>query len=82
MAELNAFHAALGCIGFNPGAQDALNNQGILPMMSLVQLQKDAIKWVCKLLRESVPNPIPMSIIQEQNLGAMRFWAKYLNHTG
>lgn len=76
------FMQLLDALGSTQVHKDALNNQGILPMMSLVQLQKDAIKWVCKLLRESVPNPIPMSIIQEQNLGAMRFWAKYLNHTG
>ena len=44
MAELVAFRAALGRIGFSAAGQDALVAQGFTNMNRLLMFQKDQIK--------------------------------------
>lgn len=75
-ANLAAFRAALGRIGFTPVAQDALNQNGFNGMYNLMIFSKEQIKGVCKVIRENADNPIPISMEQEQFLTAMRHWVK------
>jgi hypothetical protein len=74
--QLLHFREALGRIGFDPDAQDALNQHGFNSMYNLLIYSKDQIKRVCTVLRERPVNPLNISLEQEQFLTAMRFWVK------
>ena len=74
MAAQVAFRAALGRIGFNDDAQLAVVAQGFNTMSLLGLVTGDQIKQVCKLIRESPNNPVPINIVQQQMLLAMRYW--------
>lgn len=82
MAELVAFRASLGCIGFTAAGQDALVAQGFTSMTRLLMFQMDQIKCVCKLLRERERDLIDINMTQEQLLEAMRSWVKTSTHCG
>jgi hypothetical protein len=73
-ASLVAFHAALEHIGFNPAAQAAVTDQGFTNVALLGLVTADQIKQVCKLIRESPINPIPINMMQQQMLLALRYW--------
>jgi hypothetical protein len=76
IAQLASFRAALGRIGFNQVAQDALNQHGFNGMYSLLIYSKEQIKTVCKVLRERTVDPLNVSLEQEQFPTAMRNWVK------
>lgn len=82
MAELVAFCASLGRIGFTAAGQDALVAQGFTSMPRLLMFQKDQIKRVCKLLREWERDPIDINMVQEQLLEAMCNWVKTRTRCG
>jgi hypothetical protein len=82
MAELVAFRASLGRIGFTVAGQDALVAQGFTSMTRLLMFQTDQIKRICKLLRERDRDPIDINITQEQLLEAMRSWVKTRTRCG
>jgi hypothetical protein len=69
-----AFRAALGRIRFNKAAQLAVVTQGFTNIALLGLVTSDQIKQVCKLTRENAGNPVPINIIQQQLLLAMRHW--------
>jgi hypothetical protein len=48
MAELEAFRATLGRVGFTQAAQEAIVNQGVMSFHDLLMFQKDQIKRICK----------------------------------
>jgi hypothetical protein len=75
-AQLVAFRAALGRIGFTIPVQDALNEHRFTGMYSMMIYSKDQIKRVCTVIRECPVNPLHISIEQEQFLTAMRHWVK------
>jgi hypothetical protein len=75
-AELVAFRAALGRLGFNNQQQDAINAQGLISMQSLLFYQKDQIKRICKVIREHAENPLNINVMQEQWLETMRYWVR------
>jgi hypothetical protein len=74
MAAQVAFRAALGWIGFNEAAQIAVVAQGFTNIALLGLVTSDQVKQVCKLIREHVANPVPINIIQQQLLLAIRHW--------
>jgi hypothetical protein len=74
--QLVLFNEALGCIGFDPDAQDALNQHGFNSMYNLLIYSKEQIKRVYTVLRERPANPLNKSLEQEQFLTAMRVWVK------
>jgi hypothetical protein len=74
--QLVLFNEALGCIGFDPDAQDALTQHGFNSMYNLLIYSKEQIKRVYTVLRERPANPLNKSLEQEQFLTAMRVWVK------
>jgi hypothetical protein len=74
--QLVLFNEALGCIGFDPDAQDALNQHGFNSMYNLLIYSKEQIKRVYTVLRERPANPLNKCLEQEQFLTAMRVWVK------
>jgi hypothetical protein len=75
-AQLVAFRAALGRIGFTVPVQDALNEHGFTGMYGMMIYSKEQIKRVCTVIRDRPINPLHISIEQEQLLTAMRHWVK------
>jgi len=74
--QLASYRLALGRIGFNQAAQDALNQHGFNSMYNMLIYSKDQIKRVCTVLRERPVAPLDISLEQEQFLTAMRNWVK------
>jgi hypothetical protein len=56
-AQLVAFQAALGRIGFTPAQQDALNKHGFTGMYNMLIYSKDQIKRVCSVIHECTVSP-------------------------
>jgi len=79
MAVQAAFQAALGHNGFSEEAQLAVIAQGFNTMSLLGLVTSDQIKQVCKLIHESPNNPVPINIVQQQLLLAMRYWVLPVN---
>jgi hypothetical protein len=76
VAQLASYRLALGRIGFNQAAQDALNQHGFNSMYNMLIYSKEQIKRVCTVLRERPAAPLDISLEQEQFLTAMRNWVK------
>jgi hypothetical protein len=76
VAQLASYRLALGRIGFNQAAQDALNQHGFNSMYNMLIYSKEQIKRVCTVLRERPTAPLDISLEQEQFLTAMRNWVK------
>ena len=79
MAAQVAFRAALGRIGFSEEAQLAIVAQGFNTMSLLGLVTSDQITQVCKLIHKSPNNPVPINIVQQQLLLAMRYWVLPVN---
>ncbi len=77
MAEIVAFRAALGRVGFTPVMQDAIVAQGLTRMQDLLMFQKEQLGRMCKTLRECAANPIDINMRQEQMLETMRYWVQH-----
>jgi hypothetical protein len=69
-----AFRATLGRIGFSEEAQLAVVAQGFNTMSLLGLVTSDQIKQVCRLIRKSPNNPVPINFVQQQLLLAMHYW--------
>ncbi|MGH3053755.1 MAG: hypothetical protein ACRDL7_02100 [Gaiellaceae bacterium] len=80
-AKLAAFCDALGRIGFDGQAKDAVVNQGFVTIDDLNVLGKDDIKRVCKIIRDG-DDKISVPFMQEQLFEAMRYWVKTRTRRG
>jgi hypothetical protein len=70
-----AFMAALSCIGCAPALQqETIAYTGFVNIAMLGLLALDDIAKICKNFRTRPINPIPVTVIQEQLLLAVRFW--------
>ncbi len=55
-------------------AQEAVVAQGFVSIALLGLVTSDQIKQLCKLIREDANNPVPINMLQQQMLLAMRHW--------
>lgn len=75
-ACMNAFRGALERCGLSEPARVAVTDPalgGITNMRDMARLGKDGVKRLCKVLRDG---EIPVSIMAEQTLEVMRYWAR------
>jgi hypothetical protein len=73
-ANIASFQAALSRSGFTMQAQEAVVSQGFVNIALLGLVTSDQIKELCKLIREDTNNPVPINMLQQQMLLAMRYW--------
>jgi hypothetical protein len=73
-ANVASFQAALGRIGLTAQAQAAVVAQGFVSIALLGLVTSNQIKQLCKLIREDANNPVPINMLQQQMLLAMRHW--------